>query len=713
MEQISGIVEKITYTDEEKGFSVIKINATGYKDLVVVVGNISNVNVGSIITAQGDFITNKKFGKQFMVNSWQESLPSDVCGIEKYLGSGLIKGIGPKFAKLIVQTFGTKTLNIIENNPKRLLEVPKLGRKKAQNIAKSYIEQKDIKNLIVFLSEANISSTFAKKIFKVYGKESIEKIRQNPYRLIDEVYGVGFKTADAIAQKLGQDRESFTRCRVGIFYTLEYLANSEGYCYVPFDELVLKCSKMLNIEDTKIVMTYDSLVQSKELIVENKDKVYLPSFFRAEIGLAKKIKDIVCYPDFEKISDKKLESEIKKIEKHNKIKYDHSQIEAIKTVFDSNFSVITGGAGVGKTTITKGIIEIFQNIGKKVILAAPTGRAAKRMSEVSNVEAKTIHRLLETKKEGGFAKNSENQLTGDVLIIDESSMIDLILMYNLLKAIPNKTSVVLIGDVNQLPSVGPGNVLKDIINSGAVPVIKLQKIYRQAKASNIILNSHKINSGEMPELKTLKNSDFFFIEESDDEKCANLIVELYSKRLPNYYKVDPILDIQVLTPMKKGYLGTDNLNKILQENINNSKIALKHGGNIYKIHDKVIQIKNNYDKDIFNGDIGTICNIDEEDDTLEINFDSRILKYEISELEEISLAYACTIHKSQGSEYPIVIMPMTLSHFIMLKRNLLYTGVTRAKKICILIGNKYAISKAIENNEFEKRYTLLEQRLNF
>lgn len=677
--------------------------------MITVVGDISSVNVGSVITVKGNFTTNKKFGKQFSVISWEEMLPSDVYGIEKYLGSGLIKGVGPKFAKLIVKTFGLDTLSILEHNPERLLEVPKLGRKKAESIAKSYLEQRDIKNLMMFLSSAGISTSLGQKIFKAYGKESIEKIKENPYRLIDEVYGVGFKTADSIANKLGIDNESFTRCRAGIFYTLEYLANSEGHCYVPLDELVSKCSKMLDIEDPKIIMTYDSLAKNNELIVEDENKVYLPAFFRAEIGLAKKIKDIVYYPNFEKISDEKLEFEIIKAEKQ--IKYDDYQKEAIKTVFNSNFSVITGGPGVGKTTITKGIIEIFKNLGKKVILTAPTGRAAKRMSEAAKTEAKTIHRLL-VKREGGFTKNNENPLVADVLIIDESSMIDLILMHNLLKAITQKTTVVLIGDVHQLPSVGPGNVLKDIIDSRVVPVVKLQKIYRQAEKSNIILNSHRINNGEMPELKTLKNSDFFFIEENDNEKCADLIVNLYSKRLPNYYKVNPVSDIEILTPMKKGILGADNLNKILQEKLSSGKAFVKRVGNTYNVGDKVMQIKNNYDKDIFNGDIGTICSIDEEKEILEINFDSRILKYEFGELEEISLAYACTIHKSQGSEYPIIILPITTSHFIMLKRNLLYTGVTRAQKICVLVGDKRAVFKATNNNESEKRYTLLERRLN-
>ena len=467
----------------------------------------------------------------------------------------------------------------------------------------------------------------------------------------------------------------------------------------------------MEIDNGKIAATYDYLICHEELIAEDKTKVYLPCFYHAEIGIANKIKEILNSSLFAKFAAKRLDAEMEKAEAENKIKYDDFQKEAIKKAVNSNFSVITGGAGVGKTTVTKAIIDIFTNLGRKVVLAAPTGRAAKRMSEVTGKEAKTIHRLLEFNNDGKFTKNSENKIDADVLIVDEASMIDVILINNLLKATLKNTKVILIGDVNQLPSVGAGNVLRDIINSGTVPVIRLTKIYRQENMSNIIINSHKINQGEMPDLKVRKNSDFFFIEENDEEKCANLILELCEKRLPKYYKVNPVADIQVLAPMKKGTLGTDNLNNLLQEKLNKSKISLKYGNCEYRLGDKVMQIKNNYDKDVFNGDIGKILFINETLETLEVDFDSKIVEYDISELDEITLAYACTIHKSQGAEYPIIIIPMAKSHYIMLKQNLLYTGITRAKKICVLVGQKDAIFRAVKNNDSKKRYTLLKDRL--
>ncbi len=710
MEIISGIVEKIAYTDEEKNFSVIKINSKNYKELVTLVGNISNINIGSVIKAEGKWSINLKFGKQFNISRWEETLPTDCDNIEKYLGSGIIKGIGPKYAKLIVDCFGKYTFDVIENSPNELYNVPKLGKKRVELIIKSWIEQKYIKNLIMFLQEAGVGMSMGQKIYKIYGKESLTKIKENPYRLIDEVYGVGFRTADLIAQKLGFDKESFGRCRAGIFYVLEYFANSEGHCYLPFEELINKSSKILNIEDNKIIITYDYLVKNNEIVLDD-NKVYLKPFFYSETGLAKRIKSILNFPRFEKYDENLINQEIIKIQKQNNIIYDADQVMAIKTVMNSNFTVITGGAGVGKSTIAKAIVDIFCNLDKCVILTAPTGRAAKRMTEVTYLEAKTIHRLLEARKNSGFNKNEENKIIGDVLIVDESSMIDLILFYNLLKAIPDNINIILIGDVNQLPSVGPGNILKDIINSNIIPVIKLNKIYRQAMTSNIILNSHKINNGKMPDLNHAKNSDFFYIQENNPEKILNIIVDLYTKRLPKYYKINPISNIQVLSPMKKGILGTDNLNKTLQEKLNKSQTSIKRSATEFKLGDKVMQIKNNYDKDIFNGDVGKICNID-ANNNLEINFDSRILKYNITELDEITLAYACTIHKSQGAEYPIVILPISNSHHIMLERNLFYTGITRAKKICILIGEQQAISYAVRNNNSKLRYTFLEQRLN-
>ncbi len=711
MEELSGVIEKIIYSDSEKNYSVIKIKSSAHRELLTLVGALNNISIGSVITAQGTWSNNINFGRQFNVKTWEESLPSDIYGIERYLGSGLFKGIGPKYAKLIVDCFGIDTFEIIESFPTKLYDVPKLGKKRADLIIKSWIEQKYIKNLMMFLQQAGVSASFGQKIYKIYGKESLSKIKENPYRLIDEVYGVGFKTADSIAQKLGFDLESYNRCRAGIFYILEFVANSDGHCYLPFDELINKSSKILKIEDTKIIMTYDALVSTGELIVES-EKVYLSAFYYSEAGLAKRIKNIMNFPRFKKYDDFELDNQIQNIQKQNKIIYDETQIKAIKTVINSNFTVITGGAGVGKSTVTKAIIDIFENLEKRVILTAPTGRAAKRMTEITHIESKTIHRLLESRKNSGFNKNEDNKIIGDVLIIDEASMIDLILIYNLLKAVPDSMTIILIGDVNQLPSVGPGNILKDIINSNFVPVIKLTQIYRQALTSNIILNSHKINNGELIDFNYNKNSDFFYIQEKDPEKCANLITELCSTRLPKYYKINPVTDIQVLSPMKRGVLGTDNLNKLLQYELNKTKISLKHSSTEFKLGDKVMQIKNNYDKDIFNGDIGRICNINEHENILEVDFDSRILKYDSTELEELNLAYACTIHKSQGAEYPIVIIPVSYAHRIMLERNLFYTGVTRARKVCVIVGEKTAINYAIQNNNSRLRYTNLEFRLN-
>jgi exodeoxyribonuclease V alpha subunit len=753
IEKLSGVVERITYCNAENGFSVLKIRSKGYSSLVSAVGNMAHVKVGTVVALNGKWIIDKKFGRQFSVETCEETLPASIYGIEKYLGSGLIHGIGPRFAKLIVKTFGRETLKVIENSPEKLAKIPKISGKRISLIQKSWNEHKDIKNLMIFLQETGVSVALGHKIYKVYGKESIEKIKKNPYSLADDIYGIGFLTADIIAQKLGTDRESYNRCRAGIFYILSYFANVYGHCFVPLDELTEKCAEILGIEETKIIMTCRRLIKIKELFIENSKFIYLPAFYRSEIGLAKRIKNIAGITKFKQskqnkqnkiLSEPDFKTQIQNLQNKNNIEYDESQIRAIKTSVNSRFSVITGGAGVGKTTITRAIIEIFKNSGKEVLLAAPTGRAAKRMTESCGFEAKTIHRLLGAKPKGEFEKNAENPLIGDILIIDEASMVDLILMYNLLKSVPDNMAVILIGDVNQLPSVGAGNVLKDIIKSEKIPVSKLSKIYRQSLKSNIIINSHKINNGEMPDLKCGFDSDFFFIEKCDSNindyyknnnnnnnyyennyennnnngyendyknETVNLISELCANRLPNFYKVSPISDIQVLTPMKKGILGTDNLNKVLQSKLNKSKTYLKHGADEYREGDKAMQMKNNYYKDIFNGDIGIIKKVNSEDKKLTVNFDGKLIDYDISELEELNLAYAITVHKSQGGEYPIIIMPVTFKHKIMLERNLLYTGVTRAKKICILIGEKPAVKFAIENNASHKRYTMLAERL--
>ena len=709
MENITGVVERITYYNEENGYGVIKVRVKGFSELLTLTGKFIEINVGTVIKAKGNFIVNKKFGKQFNVKEYEESLPASIYGIEKYLGSGLIEGIGPKFAKQIVEKFGKDTISVIENDSMKLLDIPNIGIKRINSIRESWKKHRNIKDLMIFLSNCNVSTSIAHKIYKVYGKESITKLKENPYGIVDDVYGVGFKTADLIAQKLGASNESYSRCRSGIFHILNQFA-SEGHCYASLDDLIQKGADLLDIPEHIVVMTFSYLRDIKELICENKDEIiYLPPFYHSEVGIAKRIYEISqASKSSESINFEKI---LKDIQRRNNIKYDETQISAIKTAISSKFSVITGGPGVGKTTITKAIIDIFKSMDKKIILTAPTGRAAKRMTEACKIESKTIHRLLEGDCKGKFSKNEENKLNGDVIIVDECSMIDVILMYNLLKAIPNEMTVILIGDADQLPSVGAGNVLNDIINSNVVPVIKLNRIYRQAESSKIIINSHKINLGQIPDLSNNNSSDFFFINNENPDDIVSEIKELCFKRLPKTYKVDAVSDIQVLSPMKKGLLGTENLNSELQSILNDNPLFIKRGSNKYKLGDKVMQIKNNYDKNVFNGDIGFIRNIDLDNNTIKVDFDSNLVEYSYQELEELVLSYAITIHKSQGGEFPIIIIPIHFQSRIMLQRNLIYTGVTRAKKILILIGNPRALRYAVENNISNERKSLLKKRL--
>lgn len=709
VEEIRGVVERITYQNEESGYGVIKVRVKGFSELLPLTGKFIEINVGTVIEAKGNFVVNKKFGKQFSVKEYKESLPASIYGIEKYLGSGLIEGIGPKFAKQIVEKFGENTINVIENDPMRLLDIPNIGVKRVHSIKESWRKHKNIKYLMIFLSECNVSTSIAHKIYKVYGEESVTKLKENPYGIVDDVYGVGFKTADLIAQKLGISNESYSRCRSGIFHILNQFA-SEGHCYASLDDLIQKGADLLDIPEHIVVMTFSYLRDIKELICENKDEIiYLPPFYHSEVGIAKRIYEI--YQASKSNENINFEKILREIQKRNNIKYDETQISAIKTAISSKFSVITGGPGVGKTTITKAIIDIFKSMGKKIILTAPTGRATKRMTEMCGVEAKTIHRLLEADHKGKFSKNEENKLTGDVIIVDESSMIDVILMYNLLKAIPNEMTVILIGDADQLPSVGAGNVLNDIISSNVVSVIKLNRIYRQAESSKIIINSHKINLGQIPDLSNNNSSDFFFINNENPDDIVSEIKELCFKRLPKTYKVDVISDIQVLSPMKKGLLGTENLNTKLQSILNDNPLFIKRDVNKYKLGDKVMQIKNNYDKNVFNGDIGFINYIDLDNNTIKVDFDNNLVEYSYQELEELVLSYAITIHKSQGGEFPIVIIPIHFQSRIMLQRNLIYTGVTRAKKILILIGDPNALRYSIENNIAYNRRTLLKEKL--
>ncbi len=708
MERLRGVVERITYANEETGYSVIKIKCKGYMDLVTVVGSMATVNVGSVITIKGFWSSNPKYGRQFNAKEWEEALPASIYGIEKYLGSGLIKGIGPVYAKKIVQLFGEQTLDIIEEAPDRIIEVPGIGKKRVEKIKKAWQDQKEIKNIMIFLQSNGVSTSFGSRIYKFYGDKSIEVVKENPYKLADDIYGIGFKTADGLAAKLGIEKDSFKRCRAGIFYTLSELSE-EGHCYATYEQLVTKCVEILEVEEPKIVMSIDHLVIGKELIKEEPDVVYLPPFYFSEAGVAKRLKEIMFGGCEKQVVDS--EQVISLLERRENMTYDDIQRNAIRQASKSKVMVLTGGPGTGKTTTTHGIITLFKESGMEVVLAAPTGRAAKRMSEATGMEAKTIHRLLECKPPEGYKKNEENPIEGDVLILDEASMIDIILMYNLLKAIPNHMILVIVGDIDQLPSVGAGNVLRDIIASGVVPTIKLERIFRQAMGSRIITNAHKINKGEKPDLRGGKDSNFFFMEQEDNEGVIHTIVNLCTKRLPTYYKVDPLRDIQVLTPMQRTETGAAHLNTVLQTALNKNTLCLKRGATEYRLHDKVMQVRNNYDKEVFNGDVGFITAIDTEEKTLKVNFDDREIEYEVLELDELVLAYATTIHKAQGSEYPIVIMPISFSHFVMLQRNLLYTGITRAKKVVVLVGNRNAVYVSVKNNNVKDRNTKLSERI--
>ncbi len=708
MEYLSGIVERITYNNEENGFSVIKIKSRGFSDLVTVVGNLAAVNVGAVVKLKGDWKHDSKFGKQFSVVEYSETVPATVAGIEKYLGSGLIKGVGPVNARRIVGCFREDTLRVIEEEPDKLVNVEGIGPKRVAMIKKAWQEQKEIKNVMLFLQSNGVSTAYAVKIFKTYGNDSIHVVKTNPYRLADDIWGIGFKTADKIARQLGYDRNSYERCRSGILFVLNELSN-DGHCYAEREQLITEAQKILELEADLLNSTLDKMMEEKSVIPDTGNAIFLPPFYYSEIGTARRIRKILAEQCM--FNSTFSDDIIRKLEKEYGIQYDDVQADAIKTAARSKFMVLTGGPGTGKTTTTLAVIKVFEKLGARVLLAAPTGRAAKRMSETTGMEAKTIHRLLEFKPPEGYKKNEDSPLECDVLIIDETSMVDIILMYNLLKAVADNTIVILVGDVDQLPSVGAGNVLKDIIDSGTVNIVKLTRIFRQAQGSAIITNAHKINKGEFPRLNGGRNSDFFFIEEEEPAKVVNTIKDLCAKRLPKHYKASPINDIQVLCPMQRGDAGAYNLNTVLQETLNPSGVFVKYGGTQYRLNDKVMQIKNNYDKSVFNGDIGSIVNIDTEDKTLVISFDGNAVEYDVTELDEVVLAYATTVHKSQGSEYKIVVAPFTMQHYMMLQRNLLYTCVTRAKKVFVLVGSRKAVGVAVGNNKTQKRNTMLDRRL--
>ena len=718
---LQGQIERITYTNEENGYTIAKVKVYGRRDLVTVVGNFMAPMPGEILKMQGEWANHPKFGEQFKVVHYKSLVPASVAGIEKYLGSGLIKGIGPVMAKRIVKKFEKETLDIIEQEIEKLTEVDGIGRKRIEMIKKAWADQKEIRQVMIFLQSHGVSSAYATKIFKTYGNESIEVVQENPYRLATDIFGIGFLTADRIAEKLGFAKDSELRAEAGILYVLHQLAD-EGHVYYPFQPLVNKCQEILEVDQEILSRALTSLNAEKKIVIDDLQEkeskadyqaVYLAKFHLSETNIAARLKALTNAPKSIRPIDP--DKALKWVQKQLEITLASKQIDAVRRAVTDKVLVITGGPGTGKTTIVNAILKIFVKSGVKLLLAAPTGRAAKRMSEATGYEAKTIHRLLEYSiRKGGFQKNDQTPLRCDLLIVDEASMIDTILMHHLLKAIPPRATFILVGDVNQLPSVGAGNVLHDIIASGAVPVMELNEIFRQARESLIIVNAHKINQGLMPTFKPSghKLADFYFIEQEEPEKVLGIILELVKERIPKRFGFDPIDDIQVLTPMHKGMVGAGNLNLELQNALNPGPDSLSRGGKNFRINDKVMQIQNNYEKEVFNGDLGRIVRINLEAQEVTIDFDGKKVPYDYPDLDEVVLAYAISIHKSQGSEYPAVVIPILLQHYVLLQRNLIYTAVTRGKKLVVMVGSKRALAIGIGNDKTRKRYTYLRNRLS-
>ncbi|MBC8417450.1 MAG: ATP-dependent RecD-like DNA helicase [Desulfobacterales bacterium] len=719
---LEGQIERITYTNDENGFTIARLKVYGRSDLVTVVGSLMAPTPGEILKLKGEWTNHPKYGEQFKISQYKTVVPASIHGIEKYLGSGLIKGIGPVIARRIVKKYGEQTLDIIENEIDKLEQVEGIGSKRIEMIRKAWEDQKEIRDVMLFLQGHGVSSGYATKIFKQYGNRSIQVVKENPYRLATDIFGIGFVTADHIAEKLGFDRNSQVRAEAGILYVLNQLAD-EGHVYFPHAPLLKKCQEVLGVGKELIVGALAAIANEKKVVIEdingdsdelteNNKAVYLVRFHVSETGIAERIMTLLRAP--KSIRDIDSDKAVSWVQERLSIKLAENQILAVKSAAENKALVITGGPGTGKTTIINAILTIFSRLSVRILLAAPTGRAAKRMGEATGHDAKTIHRMLEYSiQKGGFQKNGEHPLDCALLVVDEASMIDTILMYHLLKAIPPEATLILVGDVNQLPSVGAGNILKDIISSGLLPVVELNKIFRQAEESLIIVNAHKINNGILPSFTSSKDKleDFYFIEREDPEEVLTEILDLTKERIPARFGFDPIHDIQVLTPMHRGVVGAENLNIELQKALNPIGGGIMRGNRKLSLNDKVMQIKNNYDKEVFNGDMGRIRTIDAENQEAIISFDGRDIPYDFTELDEIVLAYAVSVHKSQGSEYPAIIVPVLTQHYMLLQRNLIYTAVTRGKRLVILIGTKKALAIGVKNDKTRKRYTFLEKRL--
>ncbi len=727
MSKFEGTVEDIVFRNEQNGWTVAAVRLDG-SGRTSVVGILPFLNTGEHAIFEGELVEHRDYGEQIRVSRYETTRPETGSAIEKYLASGLVRGVGPATAKLIVKKFGARTLDIIESEPERLVEISGIGRKRAQMIAESFAAQNEMRNTLIFLQSYGLSPALSMKIYRAYGEMTERVLRANPYRLVDEIDGVGFRTADGIARSLGFAPESEFRLRSGVKYILSEAVNGMGHAYLPENLLLQQSCRILSSDESRVQTIIDQLVLDGSLIAGNfvsPRAVYLPRLYEAECETAKLLlrQKNALVPAL--ADEARLNREIEEYEQDERVHLCREQREAVISAATDGVMVITGGPGTGKTTSINCIIRLMRKAGA-VELCAPTGRAAKRMSEATGCPARTLHRLLEYGGEGqGFARDADNPLDADVVIVDEMSMVDIFLMRSLLRALRPGARLILVGDADQLPSVGAGNVLRDLIDSRVVPVVRLTEIFRQAQESMIVVNAHRINRGEAP-LMRARNTDFFIERRDSAAECAKSVVGLVKERLPKYLNVDRLRGIQVMAPMKKGDLGVFSLNHLLQEALNppeRGKSELKRGDEVFRLGDKVMQIKNDYDiewtlagkdgKGVFNGDIGYICSINREDDEMSVEFDDgRRAVYDSGMLDELEIAYCMSVHKSQGSEFEAVVLPLLSGPPMLMTRNLLYTAVTRAKRLVVIVGRESCVSMMVENNRILTRYSALSQRLS-
>ncbi|MEE8278090.1 MAG: ATP-dependent RecD-like DNA helicase [Thermoanaerobaculia bacterium] len=713
-ESLDGVVERVVYADPESAWSVVRLRLPDRHDSVTAVGPLLGVQPGEELRLNGQWVRDRRYGRQFRVSAYLVRQPDTLKGIERYLGSGQIPGIGKVMAKRLVAAFGLETLEVIDGSPERLREVEGIGPVRAERIRKALQEQQGIREVLVFLQSHGVSTSHAIRIWRHLGAAAVAAVRQNPYRLASEITGIGFKSAERIAASLGLPRDAPERADAGVLYLLDQAA-SQGHIFLPRGLLVERTAALLETKAAAAEQAIDRLVARREAITDRRpgadDAVYRPELHAAETALATRIDELLARPAARLEIDP--DGAVAWFERRRELRLADQQRQAIRQTLSSKLSILTGGPGTGKTTLLRAVVEIFTHKGQQVLLAAPTGRAANRLSAATNVEAKTVHRLLEfDPRQMAFQRARANPLKADLIVIDEASMLDCRLAHHLLAAVPDRARLLLVGDVDQLPSVGPGRVLADLIECGRVAVARLSEIFRQAARSQIVANAHRIRRGDMPLLGYREpDADFFLIQRTEPEEIVTTVKQLVTQRIPTGFGVDPRRDIQVLSPMRRGLVGSDNLNRELQALLNPDGAEIAGGRGGLRIGDRVMQVKNNYPLEVFNGDVGTLLGPSPTGSHVRVDFEGRIVEYETADLEELTMAYACSVHKAQGSEYPCVVVPIHTQHFMMLQRNLLYTAVTRARRLVVLVGDPKAVALAVRNQRQQERFTLLKQRL--